>query len=204
MTLTRKTELQRTAFKRAEPKPSRGPRKRRCAICREQFTPRSMTHKACKPECAVALGQQLNQKRERKADAERRARLKTRREWMAETQVAFNAYRREVCRLAGYGCICCGAPLDWSGNNVDAGHYRSVGSAPHLRFIENNVWAQTKKCNRFGAGRAVDYRLGLIARIGLEAVEALEADDAPRKHTIEELRTIRDEYRAKLRALKAK
>lgn len=201
--LSRKTPLARTPFAKAAPKPASGkPRQRKCAICRTPFSPRSMTHKACKPECAVLLGQQLYQKRERKADAERRAKLKTRSDWMAEAQRAFNAVRREECRLAGYACICCGAPLDWSGNNVDAGHYRSVGSAPHARFIENNVWAQTKKCNRFGAGRAVDYRIGLIARIGLAAVEALEADNVPRRYTIPELQAIKAEYTARLRALK--
>ncbi len=45
------------------------------------------------------------------------------------------------------------------------------------------------------------YRLGLIERIGLARVEALEADQAPRKYTADELRAIRDLYRAKLREL---
>ena len=62
---------------------------------------------------------------------------------------------------------------------------------------------QLVQCNRHGAGRAVDYRIGLIARIGLEAVEALEADNTARKWTIEDLRGIRDLYREKLKALKA-
>lgn len=48
----------------------------------------------------------------------------------------------------------------------------------------------------------MDYRLGLIGRIGLEAVEALEADNAVHKWTREELIAIRDLYRSKLRALK--
>ena len=72
---------------------------------------------------------------------------------------------------------------------------------PHLRFHEDNAHAQRKQCNRWGAGRAVDYRLGLIERIGLARVEALEADQQPRKYTADELRAIRDLYRAKLREL---
>ncbi|MEF0257051.1 recombination protein NinG, partial [Pseudomonas aeruginosa] len=43
----------------------------------------------------------------------------------------------------------------------------------------------------------------LIERIGLEAVEALEADHQPRKYTNDELKAIAAEYRAKLRELKA-
>lgn len=193
----------RTAFKRAEPQPAKGPRQRKCAICRQLFAPRSMTHKACKPECAVALGQQAYQKRERKADAERRAKLKTRSDWMREAQQAFNAFIRE--RDKNQPCISSGVPLalEAVGGGYDCGHYRSVGSAPHLRFDERNAHGQSKKENRYLSGNATAYRLGLIARIGLAAVEALEADDVPRKHSIDDLRAIRDDYRAKLRALKA-
>ena len=82
-----------------------------------------------------------------------------------------------------------------------AGHYRSRGSAPHLRFNEDNVHAQRKQCNRYGSGNVVGYRLGLIERIGLEAVEALEADNAPRKYTAEDLKAIKADYTRKAREL---
>lgn len=59
-------------------------------------------------------------------------------------------------------------------------------------------------CNRYGAGRAVDYRLGLIGRIGLDRVVRLETDNTPHKWTREELIGIRDKYRAKTKELKAK
>ena len=42
----------------------------------------------------------------------------------------------------------------------------------------------------------------MIGRIGLERVEALEASNAPRKWTREELVAIRDTYRAKQKELK--
>ena len=87
------------------------------------------------------------------------------------------------------------------GGDWDAGHYRSTGSAPHMRFDEANCHAQLKQCNRYGGGRAVDYRIGLIARIGLDEVERIEADQTVRKWTIPELREIRDEYRRKAKAL---
>ena len=128
--------------------------------------------------------------------------LKTRGEWIKETQAVFNAFIRTRDQLAGHNCISSGRPLDWSGNNVDAGHYRSRGSAPHLRFDERNCHAQSKKDNRYLSGNAVDYRIGLIARIGLEAVESLEADQTPKKYTIAELRAIKAHYVAKLKELK--
>lgn len=129
--------------------------------------------------------------------------LKTARDWTKEAQIAFNAFIRE--RDKGAECIDgCGARMEGEaiGGGFDAGHYRSVGSAPHLRFDERNCNGQSKKCNRYGAGRAVDYRRGLINRIGLEAVEALEADQTPRKYSIEELKAIKAHYVAKLKELR--
>jgi len=43
---------------------------------------------------------------------------------------------------------------------------------------------------------------GLIARIDVAEVEALEADHEPRKHTVEELKAITAEFRAKTHELK--
>lgn len=178
------------------------PRLKTCPICGKSFAKKRMGQKACSIECAIALGQQSQEKAKRKEIKVRKEKLKTRSDWMKEAQVAFNAFIRE--RDKAKPCICCGMPLaqDAIGGGYDAGHYRSVGSAPHLRFVESNVHAQRKVCNRYGAGRAVDYRLGLIRRIGLEAVEALEADQTPRKYGIDELRAIRDTYRTKLRDLR--
>jgi hypothetical protein len=140
---------------------------------------------------------------ERKKDRAKKESLKTKSDWMKEAQHAFNAYIR--ARDQDKPCICCGKPLKGgdTGGEFDCGHYRSVGSAPHLRFSECNAHGQRKQCNRYGAGRAVDYRIGLIARIGIAAVEALEADNEPRHYTIDDLRAIKSTYKAKLKALLA-
>lgn len=190
-----------------KPKPIK-PKKCRCG-CGRTFTPRSSTQVAYNWECALKIAEKARVKREqavkkieRQATREAKERLKTRRDWMKEAQAAFNQYIRLRDQLAGYSCICCDRPLDWSGNATDAGHYRSVGSAPHLRFDERNVHAQTKQCNRFGAGRAVDYRIGLIKRIGLGQVEDLEANQTPRKWTADQLKEKRDQYRTKSSELK--
>jgi hypothetical protein len=134
-------------------------------------------------------------------DRERRRALETIPELIKAAQKEFNAYIR--LRDVGQACICCGHPLGAGevGGAYDCGHYRSTGSAPHLRFDERNAHAQRKHCNRYGAGRAVDYRIGLIKRIGPEAVEMLEADNALRKWRADELRAIRTTYSAKRREL---
>ncbi len=182
------------------------------AACGTKFTPTRPMQNVCGPMCGQIVGRQKNEKKaeeaakaERVADRVKRASMKTLAQLKAETQKEFNAYIRE--RDKDKPCICCGNPLGAvSGNSTggafDCGHYRSTGSASHLRFDERNAHGQRKVCNRYGAGRAVDYRIGLIARIGLSAVESLEADNTPRKWCREELLALKTHYRAKLRELK--
>jgi hypothetical protein len=198
------SELKRTPFKRKPPVSEPKQRTRKCALktCRQPFQPRNMTHKVCSPECGLELAR-IERERADKADTrERLAKLKTRSDWVKSAQHAFNAYIRMRDQVAGHCCISSGKPLDWSGNAVDAGHYRSTGSAPHLRFNENNCHAQSKHDNRYLAGNAVEYRLGLIRRIGLLALRDLEADNTPRKYSIDDLKEIEAHYKLKLKQLK--
>lgn len=172
----------------------------KCKICRAEFIKRGMKHKLCgKLECGLAwndIEQAKKLKKKQMADRKEKKlkldKLKTRSDYIKETQIAFNSYIRE--RDKAKPCICCGVPLysenpsaASTGGAFDCGHYRSIGSAPHLRFDERNAHGQRKQCNRYGAGRAVDYRIGLIARIGADEVERLENDNAPAKWTIPEL-----------------
>lgn len=177
------------------------PKQGRCKACQARFEKRSMAHIACSPKCALALAAAA---REKKAKADYKARkeaVKTRSDYIKDAQTAFNSFIR--ARDAGKPCICCGLPLalDAIGGGFDCGHYRSVGSAPHLRFDERNAHGQRKQCNRYGAGRAVDYRIGLIKRIGLAEVEALEAQQDGGKWSTDELVAIRAEYKKKLKQL---
>lgn len=176
---------------------------RKCSHCKAEFLPSRMGQKVCSVECAKSIAVKKREKVERANDRQKREQLKTRSQWMKEAQIAFNAYIRE--RDREQLCICCDKHLggDDVGGAFDCGHYRSVGSAPHLRFDERNAHGQRKQCNRWGAGRAVDYRLGLIRRIGLAAVEALEADQTEMKWTIDDLKAIKAEYVEKLKALKS-
>lgn len=191
-----------------ERKPAK-PKKCRVATCRSSFVPAKPFQTWCSPDCAVAIIRQRQDKqrksfaeRERREIRVRKEKLKSRGDHMREAQQAFNAYIRARDQAAGHPCISSGKPLDWSGNAVDAGHYRSVGSAPHLRFDERNCHAQSKQDNRFLSGNAVDYRIGLIARIGQEAVDQLEADQSVRNYSVEQIKGIKAYYRAKTRELK--
>lgn len=200
----------RTAKLAAPSKPTLAakPKRRKCRVCKTPFITFSSLECWCSLDCGLIVAQKaLSKKKAREAaevrqnDRKRREALKTIPELKREAQRAFNAFIRERDRQAGHPCISSGRPLNWNGNDVDAGHYRSTGSADHLRFNEDNCHAQSKQDNRFGAGRAVEYRINLIKRIGLERVEALEADNAIVKWTREDLIAIKKLYQEKLKEL---
>jgi hypothetical protein len=173
-----------------------------CRVCGGLFHPRTSMASICGPVCATKYAKGLDKDREVKAKAERaqtkarKEKIKTIPDLIKEAQREFNSFIRARDRHSGARCISSGQLLDWSGNGVDAGHYRSVGSAPHLRFDERNCHAQSKHDNQWRSGNVVAYRLGLIERIGLEAVEALESDNRIHKWQRDELIAIKNKYRA--------
>lgn len=173
-----------------------------CRQCSREFMPARPLQAVCGPLCA-ARKVRADKAQERVTTKARREAIKTIPDRIKAAQHEFNAFIR--ARDNDKPCICCGQPLGDGdvGGRFDAGHYRSTGSASHLRFDERNCHGQRKVCNRHGAGRAVDYRVGLVARIGREAVEALESDNAPHKWTHEELIEIAARYKAKRKALEA-
>ena len=73
-----------------------------------------------------------------------------------------------------------------------------------MRFVEDNAHGQCKYCNRHLSGNHVAYRAGLIARIGVTAVEFIEADATLRKYTKEGLIEIARHYKAEAKKLKTK
>lgn len=172
--------------------------------CGEMFYPARSMQKACGPSCASSMvdAKKVRDAERARAQDKRQTRaqleaLKTIPQLKKEAQREFNRFIRNRDRANERDCICCGRALRWNeiGGAVDAGHYRSTGSADHLRFDERNCHAQRSDCNRYGAGRAVEYRAGLIQRLGLGVVEDLEGNNTPIKWTREGLREIRDRYR---------
>ena len=187
---------------------SKKPKQKKCRNCKTLFTPNKPLQCVCSVECALSIAAKRKAKEgaiqartEALKDRAKRESLKTRGDWIKDAQVAFNKYVR--FRDIGKGCISCGADCGSAsvGGAGDAGHFRSRGSAPHLRFDERNVHLQCKRCNRYLSGNVADYRIGLIQRIGLEAVEALECDQTSRDHSIEALKAIKAKYSALAREL---
>ena len=124
------------------------------------------------------------ERQDRQDRAKVREKQKTRSQWLAEAQSAFNAYVR--WRDRHNGCISCGSRAENKyGGNYDAGHFRSRGSAPHLRYHLWNVHKQCVKCNRFRSGAVSEYRVSLIWKLGHEKVEYLETLQSTKEHDID-------------------
>lgn len=183
---------------------------KRCKVCKTVFAPTKPMQCVCSGECALSLAvykrakaEKVAQVKERRADKVKRETLKTRGDWIREVQIEFNKYVR--LRDSGKGCISCGSACGEGaiGGSGDAGHFRSRGSAPHLRFDERNCHLQCKRCNRYLSGNVADYRVGLVGRIGLDAVVALESDQEPRRHTVDDLKALKAKYTALTRELNA-
>lgn len=152
------------------------PKQKTCQVCKTKFTPAMPMARVCSPMCGSTLARTKREKVERKADAAKRQSMKSRQKWLAECQAAVNKVVRMRDTLAGRGCITCGArPAPKIGGTMDAGHFRSVGSAPHLRFFTPQIALQCVTCNRHQGGRALDFRKALVLRHGADWVERLEA-----------------------------
>ncbi|MGC1329093.1 recombination protein NinG [Pseudomonas sp.] len=182
------------------------PKAKKCrnVACAAKFIPQRLGQAVCSPACALAT-KDVNQAKARKSLAEigrkelraAKERVKTRADHMREAQTVFNEWIR--LRDAILPCVSCGRHHE---GQYHAGHYRTVGANPELRFEPLNVHKQCAPCNNHKSGDIVNYRITLVARIGAAKVDWLEGPHEPKRYTIENLKAIKAEYRAKIRALK--
>ncbi len=181
------------------------PRPKKCKnpACGEKFVAQRLGQAVCSYPCGLAI-KDVNQTKARKALADvgrkelraAKERVKPKGQYMREAQRAFNAWIR--ARDAAQPCISCGR---FHEGKYDAGHYRTVGSNPALRFHPDNCHKQCVPCNQHKSGDIVNYRMSLVLRIGQDKVDWLEGPHAPKRYTIDDLKQIKAEYRAKLKQL---
>ena len=184
------------------------PRPKKCSVtsCRASFVPKESFQSWCSPDCAVVIARRRQEKKRKELAAigrreikVRKEKLKSRADHLKDTQIAFNAWVR--ARDAELPCVSCGRHHQ---GKYDAGHYRTVGSNPALRFEPLNCHRQCSPCNTRLSGNIVNYRIELVKRIGAESVEWLEGPHEAKKYTIEELKAMTAECRAKTRELKGR
>ena len=171
----------------------------RCKICRDKFEPRFFLQKACfNPAC---LAEWAKKDRETKSDVKHKVakrNMKDNDKKLREkcAQSSFNAYIRY--RDRALCCISCGRNHD---GQYHAGHYRSRGAHPELRFEELNCHKQCAPCNNHLSGNISNYRPALIIKIGLDNVEWIEGPHEPKKYTCAELKKIELKYKSKVKDL---
>ena len=177
----------------------------KCTECKAVFIKERLDQKIClEAACAISVAEKNKAKRVKVARKETKVKLKvltdTKPKLTKAAQKAFNTYIRQ--RDYGKPCICCDKPIPWgtestTGGVCDAGHYMSRGAHTQHKFNEDNVHAQRKHCNspKGLGGNYANYRIGLIKRIGLDRVEALECDHTLNHFTKDELRAITDKYK---------
>lgn len=189
----------RVGLKEAKAKTCKNPE------CGASFKPSfSTAQKVCSWACGLAIAPE-NREKARKAIAEvgrkeiraAKERIKPRAQYVREAQQAFNEWIR--LRDAALPCVSCGRHHE---GQYHAGHYRTVGANPELRFEPLNVWKQCAPCNNHKSGDIVNYRIELVRRIGWERVEWLEGPHEAKRYTIEDLKKIKADYRALTRELK--
>lgn len=194
--------------------------RRKCANkeCRQWFHPVRDTQTVCGYECASAVGkeqtrkargaaqraevkrQRQEAKEERARQAERRQAVKPISHFIKQAQQAQQAFNEFIRYRDQYlPCISCGRHHD---GQYHAGHYRTTGANPELRFNEDNCHRQCAPCNNHLSGNLTAYRPALIAKIGQVRFDALMGPHELPKWKRDDYIRIRDEYRAKLKELK--
>ena len=136
-----------------------------CKNCSKEFTAYNTIQKYC-VACAIEKGRAKTWKDKK---AKMREELKTRSQKIQEARVIFQQYIR--ARDKDKPCISCGTT---TATKWDAGHYLKAELYTGLIFDENNCHKQCQRCNQYGGGMQIEYRIGLVERIGEDKVKSLE------------------------------
>lgn len=150
----------------------------------------------CMAQHGLKKAKESREKTERRVQRERREAIKTRSDYAREAQAVFNRFIR--LRDDNLPCISCNR--NHSGQ-YHAGHYRTVGGNPELRFEELNCHKQCSVCNNHKSGNIVDYRINLRKRISSDKLDWLEGPHEAKKYTVEELKEIKALYAKKCREI---
>ena len=178
-------------------------KKSKCKECGEVFQKLRPLQSVCGYECSKENAKkQTKKKKDKKLKEinkdvrERKEKLKTTSDYLKELQVVFNQWIR--LRDKGLNCISCNKPA----KKENAGHYRSVGSCPELRFEPLNVHLQCEYCNTYQHGNLIPYRQNLIKKIGISSVEWLESSHEPKHYNKAELIGLKVQYKQRIKEMK--
>lgn len=203
--MKRKTPMRRTSLRMSGP-PTLTIKPIRCEApgCRVKFLPVKAGRIVCSIECAVALVNEQNAKKERKAakqaEALHRAKLadsKKLEHWLELTQRVVNHF--VLVRDADKGCFTCGThtTAQW-----EAGHFLTRGARPELRFdARMNIRIQCHRCNYHLSGNQAVFETKLRAEVGDAEVDLIKGPHPTAKYTREYLQGMRKTFAAETRRI---
>jgi hypothetical protein len=169
----------------------------KCKVCKKEFTQFNSTISVCGYKCAIEWGKLHPKKTSiKRVNSEIKSEAKNKLKTQAQLRNPIKLHFQKWCRLRDIKepCISCGTnEAKW-----DGGHYLKAEIYSGVIFDERNVNKQCSYCNQYLDGNTAAYRQGLIKKIGLEAVIALEElanETRTKKWTIEELQQIKTKYK---------
>jgi len=186
--------------------------KKKCCFCKEYFPPEEMKKYGVSWFCtddhaakyAIARAEKARKskleadERKKKANAEEfqkiKARVGPKGGWEKGPQNAVNRFIN--ARDKGKPCISCGCTMIFGVGNLtkgaiaNAGHFRSRGSAPHLKFDTRNINSQCVSCNSWKSSNRAGYEAGIVKRFGQERLDALISDQSTKNYTKDDFKRI--------------
>ena len=184
--------------------------KNRCTGCKNYFPAESMivvvAGKFHSQECLIEYGLKKTDSVIKKAKVnKKKVNSRKKREYYDndkshQEKKAIIACNRYIVARDGKICISCGTTD--SSRRYSAGHYKTAGAFPELRFHPDNIHSQCWwDCNKNRSGNIVEYRPRLLLKIGVRRLEYLEGPHERQKYTIDDYRDIADWYRYLLKEL---
>jgi len=169
-------------------------KQKKCKQCKSLFTPMKPLQCVCGFECAKAWGNKQTTKALNQDTRRQKIALKTRQEWLKETQQVVNKYVR--LRDESLGCVSCDKPATWKGQ-WHASHYRTTKAASSIRFNLWNIHKSCSVCNNWLSGNLGEYEPRIRLKIGNEKVDWLRSQNETANYSIEYLKRLKGIFKKK-------
>lgn len=167
----------------------------KCKVCKQRTDKAGvLLHDQCinewvwivREKKAKAMEKKLQEARrnERKRDRERKDAIKK----LSTLEGECREIVQWIARIRDRhdGCISCDLPATWDGQ-WHGSHYRPAGNHAAVELHLWNIHKSCSACNRHKGGNIAQYTPRLIAKIGQEKVDWLNAQNHPVKRTREYL-----------------
>lgn len=174
----------------------------KCRVCKQEYVRQRIGQKVCSIKCSIAQAADKVTKDTKKANIAAKREFYANDKKYVEKRARSYFHRWIKWRDRDLPCCACGRSMnDLPSRAIHACHYRPSGQNSAIRYHEWNVNLGCSQCNTNKSGNITEYRILLVEKIGVEAVEWLESQNHVYRWTIEELREVRDEYANRLKSL---